>query len=160
MYGAMLGTSFAGGSGSEASGSEMRNNPVVERKEDYSSYLSSLESYCHEYGYAMPSVGGTDYSSAYTAWKSVHSQWEAGCNRGSSQPSGETEYDIIPITYADGSIDFHDLNGNGDVAALKMPNGLYRMVGRDKLVTKLCGRAEFDALVKHLSDDNYFNDAK
>ncbi|MEM7815239.1 MAG: hypothetical protein QXF55_02780 [Candidatus Aenigmatarchaeota archaeon] len=144
-YAADFSTSFSGAS---------------QKAEDYSSYLHSLEEYCGRYGYEMPKVFGHDYASAYGAWRAVYAQWAASERAGASAQKQADTYDIVPITYSDGSVVFRDLNGHGEVAAMKMPNGFYRLSGPKELVTAIGGRGEFDTIIRHLSDGNYFNDSK
>ena len=125
----------------------------------YASYINSLSEYCDRYGYRMPEVRGDDYDSAYFAWKSVYSQWESGRASAPVQSASDS-YDIVPIIFGDGSVVFRDLNGHGEVSAMKMPSGFYRLSGPKEMVTAIGGRGEFDTIIRHLSDGNYFNDSK
>lgn len=166
LYGAILGSSlFAGDKAANAGAYEgfladsASTSSYAGENEDYSSYMQSLNNYCRNYGYTAPSVGGNDYNSAYSAWKYVDAQWRAE-NASGEDSKGEQFFDIVPLTYPDGSVIFRDRYGHGEIDALKQANGFYRLTGSEKLITKIGGRGEFDTIIRHLSDGNYFNDGK
>jgi len=149
------------------SGSETYNDNIThyktidnEQKEDYSSYLSSLDSYCRKWGYIMPEVKGLDYHSAYAAWSNVYSQWSSDHNYARAAEENDPYYDFWPVQFSDGSVIFTDLAGHGEVDVVMLPNGLPHVSGRRSAVTALGGRGEFDTLIRHIADRNYFNDGK
>jgi len=130
--------------------------------DDYSGYMRSLDNYCRECGFIMPEICNNDYHSAYSAWNSVYSQWSSEHVQPKQQAMADADiyYDIIPTSFADGSVIFHDLNGHGSVSAMKQANGFYNLSGPKSLITAIGGRGEFDTIIRHLSDGNYFNDGK